>query len=108
MVKEVDLDKLDIGELKTLAKAIDKALKRRATDNLKRAREAAEAAVRSFGYSLEQVVGSKASARNAGPSVVKYTNPDDPTQSWSGRGRQPRWFKDVLAAGGTIESLTVR
>lgn len=28
----------------------------------------------------------------------KYRNPDNPDQTWSGRGRRPAWFKDTLAA----------
>lgn len=31
----------------------------------------------------------------------KYRNPNNAAQVWSGRGVQPRWFADHLAAGGT-------
>lgn len=29
------------------------------------------------------------------PSVPKYVNPDNPSQTWSGRGRPPKWFVDL-------------
>ncbi|MCK5549998.1 MAG: H-NS histone family protein, partial [Hyphomicrobiaceae bacterium] len=31
--------------------------------------------------------------RGKGKSVApKYANPDDPSQTWTGRGRRPRWL----------------
>ncbi len=33
----------------------------------------------------------------------KYKNPENPKQTWSGRGRMPLWVK-ALAAAGTLES----
>jgi DNA-binding protein H-NS len=37
----------------------------------------------------------------------KYQNPDDPSQTWSGRGKKPRWIGDRLAAGKSIEELLI-
>jgi DNA-binding protein H-NS len=107
MAKDMDLDQLDLEELKGLAKNIEKEIRKRTADNLKKAREAAEAATRQFGFSLEEITGSKPSSRKAGSSDAKYRNPADPSQSWSGRGRQPRWFKDELSSGRALEDLAV-
>ncbi|QLG87676.1 H-NS histone family protein [Chitinibacter bivalviorum] len=38
-------------------------------------------------------------------SLVKYRNPNDPSQTWTGRGRQPAWIQDWVANGGTLEEL---
>lgn len=38
-------------------------------------------------------------------SSVVYVNPDDDTQTWSGRGRQPAWVKTWLDCGITLEEL---
>ena len=45
---------------------------------------------------------SKAKGRKVPP---KYRNPDDPTQTWAGRGRQPRWYAEAVAAGRSDEEL---
>jgi DNA-binding protein H-NS len=29
----------------------------------------------------------------------KFRNPANAQQTWSGRGKRPRWFHDALAAG---------
>ena len=37
----------------------------------------------------------------------KYQNPDDPSQTWAGRGKTPRWISDKLESGKSIEDLRV-
>lgn len=42
-----------------------------------------------------------------GRAVVppKYRNPDNPGETWTGRGRQPKWLAAKIAAGTDLESL---
>lgn len=42
--------------------------------------------------------------------VVKprFQNPNRPFQTWSGRGRQPRWVVELLATGKSLEDLRIR
>ncbi len=38
----------------------------------------------------------------------KYRNPNDPSQTWTGRGRQPRWVAELLSQGYTLEQLKIQ
>jgi DNA-binding protein H-NS len=38
----------------------------------------------------------------------KYFNPENPGQTWSGRGLKPRWFREQLEAGRNIGELVLR
>ena len=38
----------------------------------------------------------------------KYRNPDEPSETWSGRGKQPRWLTAALKTGHTIEEFVIR
>ena len=40
-------------------------------------------------------------------AAAKYRNPQPPFQTWSGRGTQPRWVKDALEHGMTLDSLRI-
>jgi DNA-binding protein H-NS len=40
-------------------------------------------------------------------AVAKFRNPRAPFETWSGRGTQPLWVKDVLEHGGTMDSLRI-
>jgi DNA-binding protein H-NS len=37
----------------------------------------------------------------------KYRNPKEPSESWSGRGKQPRWLKAALKAGHKLEEFVI-
>jgi DNA-binding protein H-NS len=38
---------------------------------------------------------------------VQYRNPQDASQEWTGRGRQPGWVKELLASGKNLMSAKV-
>lgn len=37
----------------------------------------------------------------------KYRNPSVPSETWSGRGKRPRWLVSALKAGGKIEDFRI-
>ncbi|WP_442895567.1 H-NS histone family protein [Bradyrhizobium sp. AZCC 1719] len=41
-------------------------------------------------------------------AAAKFRNPHPPFQTWSGRGTQPRWVKDALERGATMDSLRLK
>lgn len=102
--KKPDLTKLSLDELKSLRKDVDRAI----ADFQKRKRSEAmkeiQAVAKKHGLSVEDIVGGKAKGRKS-KSPAKYRNPEDASQEWSGRGRQPVWFKDAVAAGKSPESM---
>ena len=38
----------------------------------------------------------------------KYHNPSNPSQNWTGRGKPPRWFGELLEQGATKEDLLIQ
>lgn len=43
------------------------------------------------------------------PKVLpKYVNPLVPNETWSGRGKQPRWLVAALKSGQKLEDLKIR
>jgi DNA-binding protein H-NS len=39
---------------------------------------------------------------------AKYQNPLDTSQTWSGKGRRPKWFIDLLGSGESEEYYTIK
>jgi DNA-binding protein H-NS len=37
----------------------------------------------------------------------KYQNPNAPSETWSGRGKQPRWLTAALKTGHTIDEFAI-
>ena len=42
------------------------------------------------------------------PVSPKYRNPDRPAETWSGRGKQPRWLVAQLKSGSRIDDFRIR
>jgi len=107
MAAKIDLGKLSLDELKTLKKNVEKEIK----EFRNRARTAAmkdlQVLAKKHGLSVEEIIGKKGKGRKKAPAPAKYKNPSDPSQTWSGRGRQPAWFKDALAKGKSVKSLEI-
>ena len=41
------------------------------------------------------------------PVLPKYQNPKDHSETWSGRGKQPRWLRAQLRAGKKLDDLLI-
>jgi len=55
-----------------------------------------------------QSQSSSETPRRPYPRVYpKYRNPGNPSQTWAGRGKAPRWISDMLAAGKSIDDLLI-
>lgn len=105
----IDLDAMSRKELIELKSDIDAALKAAEVRERKEALKAAELAAAEFGFSLDEL-SSGAKARTAGKtskSPPKYRNPANHDDTWSGRGRKPRWIHEALASGADITDLEI-
>jgi DNA-binding protein H-NS len=50
---------------------------------------------------------STQSRRPYPPVHPKYKNPNNPAEVWSGRGRQPRWVREQLKTGKSLDQLLI-
>ena len=42
------------------------------------------------------------------PVRPKFRNPENPAETWSARGRQPRWVAEQLRSGKRMEELEIK
>ncbi len=105
-MKKTDLSKFSLSELieieKQLPKLINKARKSERTA-LKKKMEVMAA---ESGFELNELFNIK-KRNQIGFVKAKYKNPDDSNQTWTGRGRKPKWAEKHLNNGGTLEELLI-
>ena len=46
--------------------------------------------------------------RSYPPVAAKYRNPDHPSETWAGRGKQPRWLVAQLGLGRRIDDFRIK
>ena len=103
---DTDLSEMSLDELKALQTQVNKAIETFEERRRKEARSALERKAREFGFSLNELAGPQRRTAS-GSRPPKFRHPDDPSLTWSGRGRQPQWYKDALDAGMTKADLRV-
>ncbi|MBR1230035.1 MULTISPECIES: H-NS family nucleoid-associated regulatory protein [unclassified Bradyrhizobium] len=54
-----------------------------------------------------QVAERRAARRKYPPVLPKFQNPSDPSETWAGRGKQPRWMVLQLKAGKKMNDFLI-
>jgi DNA-binding protein H-NS len=101
----IDLSKLSLEELQNLARDIEtEIVTRRAAEKERVLNQMRELAA-GLGMTLEEVLREE----RLGGSVAapRYRHPDEPTLTWSGRGKRPAWVTEALASGKSLEDLAI-
>ena len=106
----IDLKNLNNQQLNELIEHARLRQTELAKENLGALRERLEKMIKQEGYTVDEVfAGRGRRARKTGaPVAPKYANPANREQTWSGRGKRPRWFHDALAAGKKESDLLIR
>ena len=105
-IVKIDLNALSLKELKELQSAVNKAVNGFEDRKRKEALSQVEEAARALGFTLSELTGS-AVPRKRSPAVPKFANPADTSETWSGRGRKPRWFVAALKSGKKPEQMAI-
>ena len=104
---DIDLEKMSRDELLTLQKDVERALSTLEERKRAEARAAVEKAAREHGFSVDEILASTPKKAAAQKNPPKYRNPEDPRQTWSGRGRKPDWIKNALENGKSLEDMAI-
>ena len=117
-VADIDLSSLTDEELEELLTKVQAAFEERVQSRMEEFRRIASRAGYEVSLSkIAQMVGRGRGQRSSNQGVVrsqrqpvlpKYRNPDNPAESWSGRGHRPRWLEAQLAAGKTLADLEIK
>jgi DNA-binding protein H-NS len=86
---------------------VDKAIKDVEKRRLDDARKAAAKTAAEYGFRLADLVDSKADTNGKSKLPPKYRHPENPDQTWTGRGRRPAWLEEALASGHALEEFKI-
>ena len=122
----IDVNKLSARELQNL---INQANKRKATLSKRKplttVRNKLMQLAKNEGYTIAELFGSAAppvtratkpttskarkstKGKSTGKVAPKYRNPDNTTETWAGRGQQPRWLAAQVAKGKKVEDYLI-
>ncbi len=105
-LEEIKLEGYSSAELGAFRDRVTEAIASKREEEKRELLEEIEKLAEQRGLSLEEVIGVRVKKGRA-KATPKYRNPKDAAQTWSGRGKNPAWVKEALAAGQDLEDLAI-
>ena len=112
MIKKINLDAMSIDEMWQLHEKIIQVLSARLTSEKHELEKRLAKLRRDKEMPRPEMHDGKAKdappERRKYPRVIpKYRNPDAPSETWSGRGKRPRWLTTAITAGHSIDEFMI-
>jgi DNA-binding protein H-NS len=105
MAPQITLKTMAVDKLIALRSQVDAML----SDKIAEQRRVLESEL----AKLDRIEGNPKIPKRTGASGLrgkvapKYQNPDNPSETWAGRGLKPRWLTAALKAGGKIDDFSI-
>ena len=102
----IDIKKLNHTQLNDLIQRAESRKSELGKERAAKVREKLAALAKAEGFTLDELFGARTRRTRRG-AKPKFRNPADHAQTWSGRGKRPRWFNAALAAGKKEKDLLI-
>lgn len=106
-----DLDGLTEEELGAMIEDAQRILKHKQESKRREVMSQIKELASKIGVNVEisdTAAPRKVAARQGYKVPAKYQNPKNLTQQWSGRGMMPKWLRELVDQGRTLEEFKVR
>lgn len=107
----MNLAEMSVEELLQLQEQVAREIKLRRARDKKEVLSKIRALAAAGGYTLEELVAGAATtgepAKKTRTVAPKYRHLQNPSLTWTGRGKQPRWVADYLASGKNLSDLLI-
>lgn len=104
---KLDLEKLSDVELSELAEAVAQEQARRQEGALKEALVKIKEMAAGLGMTVKELLAYQGKSRTTSKGEPKYRNPENPAQTWTGKGTRPGWFLAAQERGITREDMLI-
>jgi DNA-binding protein H-NS len=98
MARTTDIDKMSYGELKEMETRIARLIIQKRDEERAELKAKVATLARESGFDLRELMGG-GRGRNGMTVSVKYRDPANPENTWTGRGRMPRWMAAAMKGG---------
>ena len=108
MLKDpTEFNEMSVRELEELQNKLKEALDSVKNKRLAEVKTEIEDILAREGFTFEEVFGFGKHGKRFPNNPPKYRNPDNPEQSWSGKGKRPNWLAEKIKAGADKEDFRI-
>ena len=102
----INVDKMSLKELVALQPRLEEAIAEARQRESSEIKEKIATLAADAGFSVTELFGTGRGVKGS-KVAPKYMNPDNKSETWTGRGRQPRWLVAKLAKGAKLEQFKI-
>ena len=106
-MRAINVDKLSLKDLIDLELKVKKAIVTARERERSEVKSKVEEMIEEAGFSVEEIFTRGRGAMKGRTVAPKYANPADKTETWTGRGRKPKWLVAKLSKGAKIEQFAI-
>ncbi len=108
-----DLSQLSVAELERMINEAKSLVEIKQVDAIKDAYTQIEAIASGLGLTLDELIesgrtrGGRKATTVRKPVEARYRNPQNPSETWTGRGKPPRWLAAKITTGAKKEDFLI-
>ncbi len=103
-MKKNDLEAMSVDQLWTLHEEVSAKL----ADRLTKEKAVLERRLEQINRPFESHLEAEKTGRRPYPVVLpKFRNPEQPDETWAGRGKQPKWLTKQLKSGKRMDDFLI-
>jgi DNA-binding protein H-NS len=91
---KADLDKMSYAQLSAMESRIERLKTDKRDAERETLRKKVTELVKQHGFDIRELFGGR--RRGKGTVAPKYRDPSNPANTWTGRGRMPRWMTAAM------------
>ncbi|MEQ1652202.1 MAG: H-NS histone family protein [Hyphomicrobium sp.] len=107
----INVDKMSLKELVDLEAKVQKAIAAARDRERSVLKEKMAEMAKTHGFSVGELFGGVRGAKGAGKGkslgAAKFANPENRSDTWTGRGRKPNWLVDRLKKGAKLNDFAI-
>ena len=105
----INLETMSYKDLVILKTRIEDAIEARKQKEKAEVKRKIEELASESGFDVQDIVGAGGRSQRKGVKVPpKYRHPKNPSQTWTGRGRQPRWLVAEIKSGKKLNQFLIK
>ncbi|GAC1375490.1 MAG: H-NS histone family protein [Aquirhabdus sp.] len=108
-----DLSHLSVAELERVIRQAKSLVETKQVDAIKEGYAQIEKIARDLNMTLEELIaaghekGRRIKSASRKPVEARYRNPQNTSETWTGRGKPPRWLAAKMATGAKKEDFLI-
>jgi DNA-binding protein H-NS len=99
MARGKNIENMSYAELAAMQARIERAKAEKQNSERAALRQKINDMAKSQGFDLNDLFGARRKAKGKGKVAIKYRDPNNPANTWTGRGRTPRWMAAATKGG---------